>query len=294
MIEQIQLEREPIEYISVAIEIGNVWVVKLGNDRYQAQLQGADYMPKTFCVGNYVQLVSKEKKIKVRSEQSTVMGCFEFVCDDNCDKQLFNARSIEDKPLYPFDRWDVAAETQYLVAQRNISAYYERIQPINTVVKAIMVIDAAAERWRKWDSDPATMPELDLDGKVFPEEEIQERLAFYREASEALNGIAEKATTMQLAEPIDIGEFAAARRTNEIAMIAAALGLSTRISFFTNMSGAEATANWNKIAELLSPDSTPIEEESTAIVTEALPENPDDEPVKKPTPDSARKNNSKK
>ena len=112
MVEQIQLEREPIEYIAVAIEVGNFWIVRLKGDRYQAQMQGSDYLPKTFIPGGWAQLVNKTSKVKIQSEPSRVLGCFEFECDGDVNNQLFNVRTIEEKPLYPFDRWDSTAEAQ--------------------------------------------------------------------------------------------------------------------------------------------------------------------------------------
>lgn len=259
MIEQVLEAREPIEHINVPFPIGQVWVVASEPGKYQTQLRDSDRLPKELVSGSDVILISNGQKTVVKAIASSLPGCFDFENDDNkLGRKLYDASVIASKPLYLFRHWDASAVLQHDLAERNLSAMAERIQPINAVVKALMTIDAAVARWESWDKDPQLMPETDLEGKPLSDFDIGQRLSFYHECQAQLNDIANKSLELELSEPVDYKEFIGVRRTSEIAMISAALGIPIRSPLLAGMSSEVATSHWSEIVRILKkhdPDS---------------------------------------
>jgi hypothetical protein len=277
----IEHEPEPIAQILLATAIGNVWVVQIKGDLYQAQLRDGDAFPTEFLAdfrrGCEVMLSNSTAKVKVKTIASDISGCFNIILSDDEVEKLARKTSAVNmltvKPLFRFQDWTAGAEAQYQTAELLRAGVYERAQPVNTIVKALVTIDAAVERWKAWDKSPETMPETDLDGNLLNDIEADNRYNFYLECQQALTAIAEKATTMNLSEPIDYSELTVVKRKAEIMMISAALGLSTKSTMFNRMTVGKISEIWKTIVELINKadenDSTKVPEDLVQPVDNA-------------------------
>jgi hypothetical protein len=136
------------------------------------------------------------------------------------------------------------------------------------------------------------MPETDLEGNLLSDVEADSRYKFYLECQQTLTAIAEKATAMNLSEPIDYSELTVVKRKAEIMMISAALGLSTKSTMFNRMAVGKISEIWKTIVELINKAD---ENDLTTVPEDLVEAIPDAE--KKPetlTPVSAKPNRSKK
>lgn len=297
IIDRIGYEPEPIAQITIAAPIGSVWIVQLKDDLYQAQIRGSSTLPIEYKPGVEVLLVNDTSQLKVKSISSNVDGCFNLTLDEGqatCfAKHTSEASVLTVKPLFKFKDWNAGAEAQYQLAEELRAGIYERAQPINTIVKALLIVDAAVERWDAWDKNPETIPETDLEGNLLTDIQAGERYSFYKKCQKALTEISEEAATMRLAEPIDYAELTISNRKAQIMMISSALGISPKHTMFTRMAVGKISEIWSIIADLMINADNP----TTAIDVDLLvPELEISDEKKSPTshPGSERKSKSKK
>jgi hypothetical protein len=293
-------EPMPIAQITLATPIGNVWVVQIKDDLYQAQLRESDDFPAdclaSFRRGCEVLLTNSAAKVRVRAILGEESNCFNMTLTEEDAAKLAKKTSavsmLTVQPLFKFEDWTAGAEAQYQQAELLRAGIYERAQPVNTIVKALVTIDAAVERWKGWDGSPEAMPETDLEGNLLSEIEADNRYKFYLECQQALSAIAEKATAMELAEPIDFSELTVVKRRAEIMMICSALGLSPKNPMFARMSVGKISEIWKTIVDLINK----ADDNQLTAVPEDLVQ-PADAPEKKPensVPENVKPNKSRK
>jgi hypothetical protein len=252
ILESLINEKSPIDAVSLPYNIGNGYVNKREDGKYQIINTIQPFTESG--TGKEVLLIAADKstyKIKLDSPKfdNSDNKAFDFNSDKDLPSGNYKVYAVKTIDLYDVDDWSAIDRIRFARAQSAATKLAYSSRPINQIVSVLEIVDKYTEIWASLLDSDTSAEFFNTNGGQFTPEDVRKNYTDWKFILDYLTPVAEYALNNDLVSPISAAQYSVEMRSIHCTMISASLGINGDI--LDDMSGKQVAAIWSAIEERL-------------------------------------------